>query len=144
MVAAAVLLVGAQACGSSTNATHATEGDGGGEAGGDAGADAGGNDGAPTGNDSGGIDSGIGPTGPCGWSGLNGLDASCGVGADCHPGQVCLVAEGCFCAPQGRCIDSPCDAGLSSPSCASTTCNQALSGNADPDAGTITCFVEGC
>jgi hypothetical protein len=84
------------------------------------------------------------PPGPCGWSGLAGLDAACAVGSDCPTGQVCLVAEGCFCASEGRCFEPSCEGGVLSTACAESTCRAALSGSADPDAGVISCFVSGC
>jgi hypothetical protein len=84
--------------------------------------------------------------GTCGWGGFADLDAStpCALGSDCHPGQICIVAEGCFCTSEGRCIDQPCDGGVLSMSCAESVCRQAISGTALPDAGVINCFVSGC
>ena len=144
MVPPALLLAGAsQACGNAPGTAPIDTDSGADAAHADARSEAG-DDAAGDGGTSPGDDSGIGPTGPCGWIGLQGLDASCATGSDCKTGQVCLVASGCFCTPQGRCTESPCEGGPPSQSCASTACSQSMGGNADPDAGTITCFVEGC
>jgi hypothetical protein len=100
---------------------------------------------ADAGADSGPAHEDSGPVSPpCGWIGLTGLDASCATGSDCHAGQACVVAEGCFCSSEGRCIDRPCDGGALSTECAETVCHSAISGSANPDAGIISCFVSGC
>jgi hypothetical protein len=89
------------------------------------------------------LDSG-GSSGPCFLPGAQGSDAAtCVVGSDCQPGQVCVVAEGCFCTANGRCFDLACDGGLSSPGCAQSVCT-GIGATADADGGTISCFVEGC
>jgi hypothetical protein len=87
-----------------------------------------------------GFDSG----GPCFLDQGEGADAAaCLVGADCHRGQICVVAEGCFCTASGRCFDDPCDGGLSS-SCQRLCAYPSNATSIDEDAGAVHCWVEGC
>ena len=74
-----------------------------------------------------------------------GVDAAaCTVSTQCQPGQVCVVAEGCFCTPRGLCFDDPCDGGLSSTTCAGALCSPTFASSIDVDGGVVQCFVEGC
>lgn len=128
------LLLAVQSCGGSTSASSAP-------------ADASSTDGSSTdAGDAGGpppFDGGN--SGPCFMPFGQGVDAAaCLLGSECHPGQVCVVAEGCFCTPRGLCFDDPCDGGLSSTSCAQSLCAPTSPGFVDVDAGTVQCLVEGC
>jgi hypothetical protein len=90
----------------------------------------------------GGFDSGS--SGPCFLPQGEGADAAtCLVAADCHHGQICVVAEGCFCTSSGRCFDDPCDGGLST-SCQGLCSYPSSPSSVDEDAGAAYCFVEGC